>query len=266
MRAFKVCVPTSMLVRYLHLFFVHGARRRFKITPITTSFMIIIHDNILLEAEAVSRRLKEVFGFDNKILFRNLDDIFVPIAKFNGFDHSSINVCDLKSGEFKSNSILILTPKDLYQASKEKEEDWIFGYCLSGSGITVASTARMKRYDSKPSNSLEVPTELYLKRIEQLAVHEVGHDVVKASHFKMAKCVNPKTGYTNDLGEHCTDNRCVMYEMIDMKIPSPEENYLLLGDEKRFDAGLDDQIKRMYPEWFCERCRKSIHLDKSYFS
>ena len=128
----------------------------------------------------------------------------------------------------------------------------------------VASTARMKRPDNKPSDIVAVSEDLYMKRLEILAVHEVGHNVCRAPHYQQAKWVNTKKGHEQQLGPHCTDNGCVMYEVVDIKTPPAEEGHLLLGIEKKYDAGLDDVISRLHPTWFCGQCLPHISIDESF--
>jgi predicted Zn-dependent protease len=113
--------------------------------------------------------------------------------------------------ECNEKKVLVLTHRDIYANNSSKNDDWIFGYC-SGN-LTLASTARMKRFDSQPSSVLEVPEELYFRRLETLAIHEIGHGVVRAPHLQLATWVNAQSGGELWLGMHCTDNTCVMYEV-----------------------------------------------------
>ena len=115
----------------------------------------------------------------------------------------------------------------------------------------VVSTARLKGKES-------VSQEHYLRRVELIAVHEVGHDLIQASHYRNTTWVNTGTGYRFSLGPHCTDNQCGMYEIVDIKAPPASEGYLRLGRERRYDAGLDDVLERMHPDFLCGRCSSSI--------
>lgn len=224
--------------------------------------MIILHENLGYEASKIAEAIKKVYGINSEIKDVNLDGVFKPIPEFDGYWHSSKNITDTTDDNFKGKAILLITDRNLYFGNKSKEDDWIFGYC-SGN-LSVISVARMKRPDSRPSNILKIPTNLYLKRITALALHEIGHDVVKAKHFKPAIWVNAITGHTLHLGQHCTDNNCVMYEIVDIKAPPKEEGYMQLGNEKHYDAGLDDVLERINPDWFCQRCLASIHIDDRY--
>jgi hypothetical protein len=37
-----------------------------------------------------------------------------------------------------------------------------------------------------------------------------------------------------------------------------------LGNEKKYDAGLDDVLERINPKWFCDKCISSININESY--
>lgn len=223
--------------------------------------MIILHENMPEEAEAISAALREVYGFDNRLINEDLTPVFMKIPAFGGFYYQPRNIADIPK-QFGNKKVMILTGKDIYANVRSKDDDWIFGF--STAHLSMASSARMKRSDNQPSLELMVPKELYMKRMLSLAIHEVGHDVVKSPHFQEAVWVNAKTGYELPLGPHCTDNRCVMYEIVDIHSPPADEGFMRLGDERRLDNGLDEQIERMGANWFCDRCKGSIRVDESY--
>lgn len=227
--------------------------------------MRILHEGLPEEASVVAQALKDVFGIETDISEDSFDGVFAPIPEFDGFDYSYYEVISAISSRginASKQAVLVLTPRDLYMDKQSKDDDWIFGYAIRG--LSLVTNARMKRYDNSPSDSLEVPPELYHKRIAVLAVHEVGHDVAKAPHHKFASWVNSKTGHSLNLGPHCTDNGCAMYEIVDIKAPPESEGYMLLGEEKRYDAGLDDVLERLKPGWFCGQCRSAIRIDEKY--
>jgi len=223
--------------------------------------MIIVHENLTEESEEIARVFREVYGFDSVLHNRDLTSAFLPIPQFNGFWCSENELYE-HLNEFDRKKFLVVTPRDVYAGDESKEDDWIFGY--KWGNLTLASTARMKREDNLPSDELVVPREKYIKRLEVLAIHEVGHEVVKAKHFKDAVWVNAKTGHQLSLGPHCTDNTCVMYEVVDINSPPKEEGYMLLGDEMKYDNGLNQVVERLTPDWFCGRCKESIAIDESY--
>ena len=35
----------------------------------------------------------------------------------------------------------------------------------------------------------------------------------------------------------------------------------MIGNERRYDAGLDDLLKRITKNWFCENCRSNMVID-----
>ena len=94
--------------------------------------------------------------------------------------------------------------------------------------------------------------------------HEVGHGVVQAPHHKPAYWVNVRTGQSLALGPHCTEPNCLMYESVDIRAPPREEGHLLLGGEKRHDAGLDDFLERRLPDWLCHLCMPFVDVNESY--
>ena len=230
--------------------------------------MIILHENMQAEAEKVAAAVKDAYGIESKLVCEDLEQHLVPIPQFEGY-HPLSRTLIQHAGEL-GKAVLILTGKDLFANEESKDDDWVFGVRYDGKqigvdvDISVASSARMKRNDNQPSKTIEIPMDSYLRRVCTTSVHELGHSFVKGDHLKPAKVVNAKTGYTFSLGPHCPDNKCVMYEIIDIKTPSADDSYLLLGDEPKFDAGLDETIGRMYIDWFCDACRKSIIVDPRF--
>ncbi len=98
-----------------------------------------------------------------------------------------------------------------------------------------------------------------------MAVHEIGHTIVDKRHMEEATWVNVQDNRSLSLGKHCMDNTCAMYEVVDLRAPHPEEGYMQLGPEKRFDAGLDDLIGRMDPDrYLCKSCLSSIQIDERF--
>jgi predicted Zn-dependent protease len=229
----------------------------------TINKMIIIHEHMPIEAQIVARELKKVYQFPSNLINSNLDNLFVPVQKFEGFLDSAFEIHTALRDELKKRKVLILTDKDIYLDGQSQLDDWIFGY-QTGS-LAVVSTARMKRSDNLPSKELIVPKELYTNRLLFLAIHEVGHDVVKSPLFKQATWVNAKTNYKVELGPHCTNNSCTMYEIVDIPTPSKDEGYMILGAEKKFDAGLDEVLTRVSSSWLCDSCQSHIQVEKKYF-
>ena len=225
--------------------------------------MIILHENLQKEAENIAARFNSRYGFNSEIINRDLTSAFLPIPEFNGFWESTSNLKQFL-GEYGDKKVFVLTPKDIYYTNTSKDDDWIFAVCADNINLIVMSTARMKRFDSKTSEILEVPEGLYIKRLETLALHEVGHDIVKGKHLQDAFWINAKTGYKLNLGLHCTDNSCALYEIVDIRAPPMEEGYMQLGDEKKYDAGMDDVIERLNPNWFCGNCIALMEISEGY--
>ena len=191
--------------------------------------MKLYHEDMPEEAEVAAAALEEVYGIKSNLEKIELDGVFTPLPEFDGFQSSSQQISqhlDLGKGK----SVLVLTPRDIYYNNKSKLDDWIFGYS-NIFGLNVVSSARMKGFDSSPSRELVVPKNVFLGRLLQVVVHEIGHDVVHGKHFKKTYWVNTKKGYKLPLGSHCSDNRCVMYEVVDINAPPREEGHMKLGNE-----------------------------------
>ncbi len=218
-------------------------------------FMIILNENLPREAFGIAKVIKEVYGLGSEIIDGDFKDDFEPIPKFGGYRTSWLGI-SLKP--FQGKAVLALTQRDLYVSDESQDDDWIFGY--SGGNLSVVSTARLRGDTSKPTQAIRVLSELYLRRLNVMAVHEIGHSVVKGKHFQDATWVSIQNNRRLPLGLHCTDNTCAMYEVVDLKAPHPGEGYMQLGREKKFDAGLDDLIERMNPQYLCGECRNSIKL------
>lgn len=225
--------------------------------------MIILHENLQKEAENIAKLFNELYNFNSEIINLDLTPAFLPIPEFNGFWESTSNLKQ-SLGKYGDKKVFVLTSKDIYYNNASKDDDWIFAFCADDINMVVMSTARMKRFDSKLSEALEVPEELYIKRLEVLALHEVAHDIVKGKHLQNAVWVNIKTGYKLNLDLHCTDNSCALYEIVDIRAPPPEDGYMQIGDEKKYDAGLDDVIERLNPNWLCDNCQSSIEISEGY--
>src|SRR3989344_6138155 len=220
--------------------------------------MLIIHENLPEEARALGIALRELYEIPSHIESCSLDGAFVPHSSGRGFFTSSPLLSETL-GTVLQKPVLVITPRDLYAGDKSPDDDWVFGYCANN--LMVASTARMKRQDNKPSDVLAVPRKLYLERMTALALHEVGHGVVQAPHHKPAYWVNVRTGQSLALGPHCTEPNCLMYESVDIRAPPREEGHLLLGGEKRHDAGLDDFLERRLPDWLCHLCMPFVDVN-----
>ncbi|MBI2576558.1 hypothetical protein HYV84_05055 [Candidatus Woesearchaeota archaeon] len=219
-----------------------------------------MHEGLSIEAQALDEKIKKVFGFDNSVQEVDLTQEFRRMQGTPGFCHFPFGILE-KVPDLKSKKVMLLTGRDLYAGDSE-QDDWIFGF--HAGNLMVVSTARMKGPDNKPLDRLEVPEELYLARMVFTGIHEIGHDVVKAGHYLSAVWINAITGHQLEMGPHCTDNRCVMYEVVDIIAPPPEEGHMLLGDQKKFDTGIDEHLKRMQSDYFCERCKPSIEIPDAY--
>jgi predicted Zn-dependent protease len=228
--------------------------------------MIILHENLYSEALHIAEVIEKSLSIKSSLKSEDLSFLFKPITKFDGFWHS----CDEISKHFYTDTngkrIIVLTPRDIYYCDESKEDNYCFAYEQDNSPKTsiVISTARLKGEDDKPRPELKVAQELYLKRLAVLALHEIGHDIVKSTHLKEDVWVNAETGYSIAMGLHCPNNRCALYQVSDVQTPDPKKGYIRVGSENRFDTGLDDLISRLASDFFCEDCRRNIQIDEKY--
>jgi len=224
----------------------------------------IVHESMQEEAAHVAELFQDVLRLKSTIIQRGLDRGFIYIPEFDGYTEYPLWYLS-KVTEFlgipEGKAALVLTQRDRYAASNSKEDDWVFG--TNYGDIAIVNTARMKRPDNQPSQKLAVTNEVYEKRVAVLALHEIGHRIARASHFQPATWI-AANGYELELGGHCTNDSCVMYEVVDIRAPPESEGHLRLGKEKRFDAGLDDLIERLNPNWFCDLCISAIQISDAY--
>jgi hypothetical protein len=225
--------------------------------------MIIYHENLPAEAEHVAGVLKKVYQLPVEIESANLDGFYGEKELSNGtgpifewYDWLNSLKPRQVDGQPVAEQRMILSQKEQYVHFSETMEDWVNGYSLHDMRFSLVSVARLKGVDSKPTAELKVSQERYFDRIAYMSIHELGHELIRAPHFKKAFCC--KTDSTGNvihklkLGSHCTDPSCTMYEIIDLK-PEPNE-FMLLGGEKRYDAYLDELLDRRYPDWLCSSC------------
>jgi len=224
--------------------------------------MLLIHENLPEEASHLCRVLQTTFGFPTDTQHADCSSLFIPVQQFPGYFLDTPAIIGLLRA-LKGKPVFVITDRDTYASTghePSQEDDWVFGSQYDK--FMIKSVARLKRADSKPSTTLQVSTELYLQRLSAVAIHEVGHATIRRDHMQLATWV-ANNGNTLPLGPHCTDPRCVMYEIVDIRAPT--DGHLQLGEEKKYDAGLDDVLERIYPDWFCTRCKDSLDVDATYF-
>lgn len=219
--------------------------------------MIIIHENLESEAKIIAEGIKKIFPFQIEIISSNFSEkILTPIENFEGYLIPQNKVISKELDSTKR--FILLTEKDIYYAKNSKEDDWIFAYEYDELSETpiIISTARLRKE----------PIENFERRLEMLAIHEIGHEVVKSAHLKEAFWVNQETRYRLSLGSHCPNNSCALYEMTDIDTPPKSVGYLEIGGEKRYDSGIDEIIKRLPPGFFCDKCASSLVIHPAYFN
>ncbi|MEI7719365.1 MAG: hypothetical protein WCI72_05835 [archaeon] len=228
--------------------------------------MLILHEDLHSEAMHIAKVLEETLQIEPQLQSQDLSFLFKPLRKFKGFWHSCEEISEHFQAGKKEDVVMVLTPKDIYFGDKSKEDDFCFAYVQNDAQKTsiVISTARLKGEDGSPRTKLEVPQESYHKRLAVISLHEIGHDIIRGNHLQEAVWVNAETRYEISTGLHCPNNSCVLYQVGDVKTPDPKNGYIRVGNENRFDTGLDDLISRLKPEFFCADCKKSMRIYRRY--
>ena len=88
--------------------------------------MIIVHEGLPKEAKRISRTLNQVYGLRSQIVCSDLCSAFVPIPRFNGFKTSGQRLSKYVAREYDSKKYVVVTPRDIYFATKRQDDDWIF--------------------------------------------------------------------------------------------------------------------------------------------
>lgn len=177
------------------------------------------------DAEYLERNIEEVFGIEIEIGLAGK----LPLKynkRVDGYEPAGGNG-------------IFLIQKDLFMpGARSSEDDYIYGYA-SGDAFFI-SVARLKSRKDEPSKKLEVSKLKYYQRIKWVAIHELGHELIKnQKHYKEYVITNPITKYKTKTGKHCTDPKCIMSQADDLKM-------------------LDNKIKQTYDGKFCEKCKISI--------
>ena len=230
--------------------------------------MLIIHENLQEEANDISEVCKKTIGIRSELRNENLEKLFIPLPKVGGYYEGSAAASPIiGKGNgiraflgIKDKHIIVVTLRDLYY--EDSADCWIFG--CTPDGVITVSTSRLKRQDSFPSTVLSVPKQLYTKRLVSIAVHEIGHIIVQNPRGHFQPAVWEEHSVRQDFGYHCPDNSCVMYQVGEIRAPLPEQGFMWVGSEKRYDAGLDDVIERRGEKWFCDKCQSSIHIEDDF--
>lgn len=188
---------------------------------------IYFEDNLDDEALIVKNIVKDIFNLKCEIKKKHSSRLFKFRKKLKGYEVQITR-------QFKN--AIILTNKDIFPyKSTSKEDDWIFGIATNNKQFII-SFARLKTNSDSPSKMLKIPKKKYKARIEFIAIHELGHWLVKnQNHYKSFILDNPETGHKIDLGMHCLDNNCIMSEFNSVK-------------------ELDKHIKTNHKNLFCEKC------------
>jgi hypothetical protein len=226
--------------------------------------MILLHEEMPEEAAHLKDLVEHVFGIPVLVRSDNLDRFFVPLPKVQGYFYLPRRQLLLQ--HFPATAVLVLTPRDLYGGDRSKDDEWVFGANAYSAYHSAVATARLMGPDNAPRTSLAIDASLYLRRLSLLTIHELAHDLVKAPHFQNAFWVNVRNGTSMELGNHCVDHSCAMYEIVDITAPPKDEGYLKLGNDCFYDAGLDEHLQRLHDDWFCQQCRDHIVIVDEYRS
>lgn len=221
--------------------------------------IIMIHQYLGNEAHKISESFKDLFNPEIEFREQSLEVFFEGKSCLGGYLVDGFVIDGIRKEFINPDDIIfIIISNDIYLKAC-LQDNWVFGGSLCK--VAIISTARIKGDTSEPSANLSVPENIYYDRLVHLAVHELGHCILEKppDYYLESYWVNAKNeSECLPLREHCIDNQCVMYQMIDLKAPPPDKEYLKLGECKKYDAGLDDSIARKYPKFFCQRCWQEI--------
>jgi predicted Zn-dependent protease len=218
--------------------------------------MIIVHESQPVAAAHIKTVLKRTFHVPVQLTEQCVPEVFT--ATPNGHLYSAERAEQFFHARFPDAAVLLVTGRNIFLSSDIKDD---FAIGFSHGTHAVVSTARLRRGISYTKH---VSREQYLRRLAKVAVHEIGHGVVDGNHLQETTWVDMHASYRLDMGWHCADNTCVMYEFTDVQAPPVSAGHLLVGRTKRYDSGLDDQLRRMRSDWFCTDCKASINVTAPY--
>ncbi len=225
--------------------------------------MLILHEQMQPVAVQLAAAIQYVFKIPSTLHEVDLEGLLDVVPALNGHNVGYWDGNLSAYGVPQDKATLVLTERDLLH--DERPDAWVFGVSTKvGPPRSIVSTSRLKGVDSRPRDRVEVALETYFNRVQAIGVHEICHHTIKKrEHFKSTVWVDAKSGVRDNLGPHCPDNSCVMYQYGDIVTP-PEEGYLLVGDEPRYDTGLDEVIARLGQDWLCNLCRSSAEVSESF--
>jgi predicted Zn-dependent protease len=223
--------------------------------------MILLHEQLKAEANFLQGVIEDVFKIPVSVSEHDLTAFLQKISEVEDFYSDDPNSNGQLGKQYQDKAVLLLTTREIFgcfdmNAPFSADEQWSFAATSEDGPYHLVSTSRLKE------NS-----ERYFRRIELLAIHELGHELVgEQKDYKDAYWVNAVTGRRCPLGRHCDCNRCVMYEVMAIETPDPKQEYLELDGDLRDDAGLDDHLERVAADWFCGRCKANICVPLPYFA
>lgn len=222
--------------------------------------MIILHENSLEEAVFVQKRMGE-FGVACEIRAIDLSNMYRSSDKFPGFVRKSREDHVKILGE---KTVIVITSRDVH--ASDNDDSWVFGYCMmdltkrpdeAQTPLFVVCTFRMKDQSLHADSRLNAA---YFECVFGVAIHEIAHVAVTEQSLKPAYWVG-KNGFVQELGLHCVDRRCMLYQSVDLH--DPTDGVLRIGEIDTTDAGLLSLIARRYPSYFCPTCLPQV---KNYLS
>lgn len=219
--------------------------------------LILLHEQLQREANYLKAVIEKVYEIPVRVLERDLEPFLYQITK-DCYSHDP-NLNGEIGKQYQDKAVLLLTRRDIFALGKmfsqfSEADQWVFAGTSKGCPYHLVSTARLKGEGTDEKQ--------YFRRLELLAIHELGHTIVSnQDHYQEAYWVNATNGHRVPLGTHCIYSTCVMYESIDVSKPRPDQEYLFL-DRERYDAGLDEHLARVNVDcWFCGKCSDKLHAN-----
>lgn len=222
--------------------------------------MILIHEHPGAHIEKAAQEISKILDFKYIVIATDFSDVFQLERKHKELSQSKERM-HYRLRWYKGMKSLVFTPRDIYKENGQTSKEWLWSYTFKD--FSAIATARLKRYDDKPSQNIIVPEEKYIERIIGVTLRELGYELVKGKHLHNARQIK-QNGKEKDLGFHCIDNKCVMYAYTGINALPADKAHVFIGGEQRTDSGLDELLDRRYPEWFCKDCKNTLAKDVRY--
>ena len=84
--------------------------------------MIIVHENLEMEALEIADAFRKVYGLSSRITNEDLGSLFNPIPAFNGFWTSHAEIGEFMRNKYGKKQVMVVTPRDIYGGNKNQDQ------------------------------------------------------------------------------------------------------------------------------------------------